>query len=319
MNKQGVDVLILGGGPSGLTAAIYTARADLSTVVLAGNPPGGQLMWTSEVENFPGFPTGITGPQLIANMRDQAARFGASFHNENAVSITGSFKDGFTVVSDTAQNYLAKTVIIATGASAKWLGLESEQKLRGRGVSACATCDGFFFKDKVVAVVGAGDAAMEEALFLTKFATKVYVLARGAKGELKASKIMQARALAHAKIEFLYHTEVADVLGDHSVTGLRVKDNVTGELSVLADVRGLFVAIGHKPNTEFLLSENAPAVELGRFGYATPKECTHTHTNEPGLFIAGDVSDHLYRQAITAAGYGCMAAIDCHHFLAANS
>lgn len=315
VNKQVADVLILGGGPSGLTAAIYTSRAGLSTTVLAGNPPGGQLMWTSEVENFPGFPAGIKGPELIALMQRQAERFGAIFHNENATKITGSFKENFEILSDSGERYLAKTVIIATGASAKWLGLESEQKLRGRGVSACATCDGFFFKDKVVAVVGAGDAAMEEALFLTNFASKVYVLTRGSKEEMRASKIMQSRATENPKIEFLAHTEVEEVLGEESVTGLKIKNNATGTASMLDDVRGLFVAIGHKPNTEFLLSENAPAVELGKFGYAVPKECTHTHTNAEGVFIAGDVSDHKYRQAITAAGFGCMAALDCQKFL----
>jgi thioredoxin reductase (NADPH) len=198
------------------------------------------------------------------------------------------------------------------------LGLESEQKLRGRGVSACATCDGFFFKDKVVAVVGAGDAAMEEALFLTKFATKVYVLVRGSKDKMRASKIMQAKAMGSPKIAFSYNTEVEEVLGKDSVTGLKIKNNSTGTTSTLADVRGLFVAIGHKPNTEFLLSENAPAVELGKFGYAMPKECTHTHTSQGGVFIAGDVSDHKYRQAVTAAGFGCMAALDCQKFLSEN-
>jgi len=315
MNNQVADVLILGGGPSGLTAAIYTARAGLSTTVLAGSPPGGQLMWTSGVENFPGFPSGIKGSELISSMRRQAERFGAVLHDENATKITGSFKKNFYVLSDANERYLAKTVIIATGASAKWLGLESEQKLRGRGVSACATCDGFFFKNKVVAVVGAGDAAMEEALFLTKFATKVYVLVRRSRNVMKASKIMQGRALENPKIEFLYNTEVEEVLGKESVTGLKIKNNDTGKTSTLFDVHGLFVAIGHRPNTEFLLSENAPAVELGKFGYAVPKECTHTHTNQEGVFIAGDVSDHKYRQAITAAGFGCMAALDCQKFL----
>ena len=319
VNNQVADVLILGGGPSGLTAAIYTARAGLSTTVLAGNPPGGQLMWTSEVENFPGFPAGIKGPELISNMRQQTERFGAVLRDENAAKVIGSFKEQFKVLSDSNERYLARTVIIATGASAKWLGLESEQKLRGRGVSACAVCDGFFFKDKVVAVVGAGDAAMEEALFLTKFATKVYVLIRGPKDKMRAGKIMQSRALENPKIEFLYHTEVEEVLGEESVTGLKVKNNATGTVLTLTDVRGLFVAIGHKPNTEFLLSENAPAVELGKFGYAVPKECTRTHTNAEGIFIAGDVSDYRYRQAITAAGFGCMAALECEKFLLENA
>jgi len=319
MNKQVVDVLILGGGPSGLTAAIYTARAGLSTVILAGNPPGGQLMLTSEVENFPGFPNGIKGPELISNMRQQAERFRAVLHNENAVQVIGSFEKHFEILSDANGRYFAKTVIIATGASAKWLGLESEQKLRGRGVSACATCDGFFFKDKIVAVVGAGDVAMEEATFLTKFAAKVYVLTRGSKEEIRACATMKNRALKNPKIEFLHNTEIEEVLGEERVTGLKVKNNITGNLSTLSDVKGLFIAIGHKPNTEFLLSENVPVIELGKFGYAIPKESTHTHTNQKGVFIAGDVSDHKYRQAITAAGFGCIAALDCQKFLAESS
>jgi thioredoxin reductase (NADPH) len=314
-----VDVLILGGGPSGLTAAIYTARAGLSTVVLAGNPPGGQLMLTSEVENFPGFPDGIKGPELILHMRKQAERFNVALYDENAVKVLGSFKENFVTSSDSGKNYASRTVIIATGASAKWLGLESEQKLRGRGVSACATCDGFFFKGKIVAVAGGGDAAMEEALFLTKFVEKVYLLARGSKNDMKASKIMLDRVLENPKIELRYNSEVQEVLGEESVEGLKIKNNSTNITSTLTDVKGLFVAIGHKPNTEFLLSENAPAVELGKFGYAVPKECTHTHTNQEGVFIAGDVSDHKYRQAITAAGFGCMAALDCQKFLSQNN
>jgi thioredoxin reductase (NADPH) len=315
VNKQVADVLILGGGPSGLTAGIYCARAGLNTALLAGNPPGGQLMWTSEVENYPGFPVGITGPDLILAMRQQVERFGVKITDANAVKITGSFKDGFEITADSTDSFKSKTVIIATGASAKWLGLPSEQKLRGKGVSACATCDGFFFKNKVVAVVGAGDAAMEESLYLTKFVEKVYLLVRKSATDMRASKIMIERAMANPKIEFKYHTEVTEVLGDQFVTGLRVKNTETGEESVMDDVEGLFVAIGHKPNTDFLLSEGGSLIELGKFGYATPKECTHTHTTQEGIFVAGDVSDHKYRQAVTAAGFGCMAALDCIKFL----
>ena len=317
MNNQVYDVIILGGGPSGLTAAIYTARANLSTLVLAGNPPGGQLMLTSEVENFPGFPQGIDGPQLIAGMRSQAEKFSAKCVNENALEILGSFTDGFTVASDTGAFYLARTVIIATGAVAKWLELPNEQRLRGRGVSACATCDGFFFKGKVIAVVGGGDAAMEEATYLTKYAEKVYVLVRSDKDAMKASKIMQAKAFANPKLEFKFHTAITNVLGENSVEGLEIQDTQTGVKSIMNDVRGLFVAIGHKPNTDFL--KNDEMVALGKFGYALLKEGTYTHALAEGVFLAGDVSDWKYRQAITASGFGCMAAMDCEKFIAERS
>lgn len=332
VNKQVADVLILGGGPSGLTAGIYCARAGLSVTLLAGNPPGGQLMWTSEVENFPGFPKGITGPELILAMRQQVERFGVKIFDVNAVKVTGSFKEGFEVEVDgeiagleaigqdkgearMSRFLKCRTVIVATGASAKWLGLPSEQNLRGKGVSACATCDGFFFKNKVVAVVGAGDAAMEEAIYLTKFAEKVYILARKCEDEIRASKVMYDRAISNPKIELVCNVEVVEVLGDQFVTGLRVKNNVSGQEFVMDDIKGLFVAIGHKPNTAFLLSEGGSLIELGKFGYAVPKEGTHTHTVQDGIFVAGDVSDHEYRQAVTAAGFGCMAAIDCIKFL----
>lgn len=319
MNNQVPDVLVLGGGPSGLTAGIYTARAGLSTILLAGDPPGGQLMWTSEVENFPGFPKGITGPELVANMRRQAERFGVKIVDENATKVSGSFKEGFEVLGDAGGSYRARSVIIATGASAKWLGLPGEQNLRGKGVSACATCDGFFFKNKVVAVVGAGDAAMEEAIYLTKFVEKVYVLVRKSKEQMRASKIMQERAFENSKIEFVFNTEVVEVLGDQFVTGIKIKNDISGKESVMDDVKGLFVAIGHKPNTEFLLSEGGSLIELGKFGYAMPKKETQTHTSQEGVFIAGDVLDHKYRQAVTAAGFGCMAALDCTKFLSENS
>ncbi len=317
MNNQVYDVIILGGGPSGLTAAIYTSRANLSTLVLAGNPPGGQLMLTSEVENFPGFPQGIDGPQLIAGMRSQAEKFSAKLADENALQVEGSFTEGFTISSDAGVSYSARTVILATGATAKWLDLPNEQRLRGHGVSACATCDGFFLKGKVIAVVGGGDAAMEESTYLTKYAEKVYVLVRGNKDAMKASKIMQAKAFANPKIEFRFNTVVADVLGADSVEGLEVQDSRTGAKSVMHDIQGLFVAIGHKPNTDFL--QDGKMVALGKFGYALPKEGTYTNAQAEGVFLAGDVSDWKYRQAITASGFGCMAAMDCERFLAERS
>lgn len=309
MENTNFDIIILGGGPSGLTAAVYTSRAHLKTLVLGGDPPGGQLMLTTDVENFPGFPEGIMGPELITAMRAQAERFGTSIENKNATNITGSFKEGFSVSTNDKSVYTAKAIIVATGASAKWLNLDSEQKLRGKGVSACATCDGFFFKDKVVAVVGAGDAAMEEANFLTKFAPKVHVLVRGPKEKMKASKIMQQRAFDNEKIEFIFNTEVKEVLGDDAVTGLTLSDTETKEESNL-DVEGLFIAIGHKPNTDFLKD----IVELDHIGYVKVRE--NTHTSVPGIFVAGDVQDFRYRQAVTAAGMGCMAALDAEKLLA---
>lgn len=305
------DVLILGGGPSGLTAAIYTSRASLNTLVVAGQPSGGQLMWTTTVENFPGFPSGILGPELIKNFREQAQKFGATLVDENVIGISGSLQENFTIKTDAGNSYCGKVVIVATGASAKWLGLESELRLRGKGVSACATCDGFFFKDKVVAVVGGGDAAIEEALFLAKVCPTVHVLVRGNKEDMKAGKFMQTRAFANPKIAFHYNTEVLEVLGTESVAGIKVVNNVTKEEAVLEDIRGLFVAIGHKPNTEFL----AGFVELGRFGYVNVVE--GTKSSKEGVFVAGDVFDYKYRQAVTAAAFGCMAAIDAEKFLAA--
>ncbi len=312
-NKVAYEVLILGGGPAGLTAAIYTARAEIDTLVIAGSPPGGQLMLTTDVENFPGFKNGILGPELITNMRAQVERFGADLVVDNVVGISECSDDSadykFCVRTESGAEYFGKAVIVATGASAKWLNLESEQRLRGKGVSACATCDGFFFKDKVVAVVGGGDAAMEEATYLTKFARKVFVLVRGAEGAMKASKIMQTRAKNNPKIEFMFNIEVKEVLGENVVRGLKLLNNKTGEEQTLA-VDGLFVAIGHQPNTGFLEG----LVELDELGYARAKD--NIWSNVEGLFIAGDVYDRRYRQAITAAGYGCMAALDVERYLA---
>lgn len=301
------DVIIIGGGPSGLTAAIYTSRAFLKTLVIAGNPPGGQLTTTTEVENFPGFPAGITGPELVENMRKQAERFECTFVNDNVNGMSGSASDMFTVTCSEG-TFKAKTIIIASGASAKWLGLESEQRMRGRGVSACATCDAFFYKNKVVAIVGGGDASMEEANFLTKFASQVYVLVRGSKENMKASKIMLQRALDNPKIDFMFNTQVKEVLGEASVTGLRIVNSVDNAEKVL-DVQGLFVAIGHQPNTDYLKG----FVELDKVGYVVVHE--NTKTSVEGVFSAGDVADHRYRQAISAAGLGCMAALDAQKYL----
>ncbi|RJR27843.1 thioredoxin-disulfide reductase [candidate division WWE3 bacterium] len=305
------DIIIIGGGPAGLTAAIYTSRAFLKTAVIAGNPPGGQLMLTTDVDNFPGFPDGIVGPDLISSFRVQAEKYETFFLDENTVKISGE-PGNFVVTTDSGQTLQSKAVIVATGASAKWLNLESEQRLRGKGVSACATCDGFFFKGQTIAVVGAGDAAMEEATFLTRFANKVLVLVRGTKETMRASKIMRQRAFDNPRIEFLFNTEVSEVLGDTVVAGLRVKDNLTGEEKTLDNVTGLFVAIGHKPNTDFLKD----FVELDHVGYV--KITDNTRTSKEGVFVAGDVSDFRYRQAVTAAGFGCMAALDAEKYLSGH-
>jgi thioredoxin reductase (NADPH) len=298
-------VVILGSGPAGLTAAIYTARADLEPVLVEGADAGGQLMITTEVENYPGFEEGITGPDLMAVMKKQAARFGTQFVAGDATGVDLS-KRPFTV--ETSEGTLkAQALIMATGAQAKWLGLENEQRLRGHGVSACATCDGFFFRGKVIYVVGGGDSAMEEATFLTKFASKVYIVHR--RDELRASKIMQARALENPKIEVLWSTVVTDVLGDEHMTGLRLKDVKTdAEREVEAD--GLFLAVGHKPNTDLVAGQ----VELEGPGYIKPAG-PGTMTSVEGVFAAGDVADHTYRQAVTAAGMGCQAALDAERWL----
>ena len=301
--QKDFDVIVLGSGPAGLTAALYTSRAFLKTLVIAGNSPGGQLTITTEVENFPGFPESIQGPDLIANMNRQVEKYGAKFINELAELVSGSFEEGFKVKVG-INEFIGKTLIIATGASAKWLGLESEQRLKGKGVSACATCDGFFFKDKVVAVVGGGDASMEESSFLTRFVSKVYLIARADKDNLRASKIMQKEVLDNSKIELIPNTEVKEVLGDNSVEGIKVINNKTGEESIMEDVKGLFVAVGHKPDTDFLKG----FIDLDEKGYVVRRKGSQTSIE--GVFAGGDVHDHKYRQAITAAGYGCEAALD---------
>jgi thioredoxin reductase (NADPH) len=298
------DVIILGSGPAGLTAAIYTARADLKPLVIAGRQAGGQLMLTSEVENFPGFPEGIMGPELMDRMRQQAERFGAEFVDEDASGV--DFQREPLVVLTEADRYEGRAVIVATGASARWLGLPAEARLMGRGVSSCATCDGFFFRGKDVAVVGGGDTALEEAIFLTKFARSVTVIHR--RRELRASKIMQERALGHPKISFVWDAVVCDVLGADHVSGVAIEDLQTSERSELA-VDGVFIAIGYTPNTSIFAGQ----VALDEKGYIRRED--GSRTNVPGVFVAGDVEDFHYRQAITAAGDGCRAAMDAEVFL----
>ena len=297
-------VVIIGSGPAGLTAAIYAARADLRPLMIEGMERGGQLMLTTDVENYPGFPDGIMGPELMEDFRKQAERFDTRIMSSDVTKVDLSSRP-FKIWVD-QDEYQADSVIISTGASARWLGLDSETRLRGHGVSACATCDGFFFRDKEIAVVGGGDSAAEEALFLTKFASKVYVIHR--RDELRASKIMAKRVLEHEKIEVIWDTVVEEVLGDDLVSGLRLLNRVTNETSELK-VEGLFLAIGHDPNTKIFQEQ----IELDDQGYIlTGKD---TMTSVPGVFAAGDVTDHVYRQAITAAGMGCQAAIDAERWL----
>lgn len=303
------NIIIIGSGPAGYTAAIYAARASLGPLMFAGDEVGGQLMTTTDVENYPGFPEGIQGPDLMAAMRTQAVRFGTEIISEKVTAVDLSVRP-FKVTVD-GEVYEAKTVIISTGASAKWLGLESETKFKGRGVSACATCDGFFFKDKHVLVVGGGDTAMEEATFLTKFASKVTVLVR--KDTLKASQIMQDRAEANGKISFEWNVEMAEVLGPDvgTMTGVRLRDTKTGEEREM-EAQGLFIAIGHAPNT-VMFKDQLP---LDTMGYIVTSGGPSTDID--GVYAAGDVQDHRYRQAVTAAGSGCQAALDAQRFLEEN-
>jgi thioredoxin reductase (NADPH) len=298
------DVIIIGSGPAGLTAAIYTARANLTPLVFEGLQPGGQLTITTEVENFPGFKEGIQGPALMEEMRSQAQRFGSEHVFDLVTKVDFSQRPFKVWVGDTLHE--AKSVIITTGASARWMGLEAEQRLQGRGVSACATCDGFFFRDLKVAVVGGGDSAMEEATFLTRFASKVSVIHR--RDELRASKIMAERALKNEKIEFVWDSTVDDILGDDAVTAIRVRNLKTGAVTDLP-MDGIFMAIGHTPNTDVFKGH----IDLDDKGYIVTSK--QTRTNVDGVFAAGDVVDTRYRQAITAAGWGCMAALDAQHYL----
>jgi thioredoxin reductase (NADPH) len=298
-------VVIVGSGPAGLTAAIYAARANLKPVVIGGVPAGGQLMITTDVENFPGFPEGIQGPELVERIRGQAARFGTEFIDDRVAAVDFRRRPfRLTLGSQTVLD--ADSVILATGANARWLQLPSEQRLMGHGVSACATCDGFFFRGKELALVGGGDSAMEEALFLTRFATHVTILHR--REALRASKIMADRAQKHPKISFRFDTVVEEVLGDKTVEGVRVRNVHTGESTVLR-VQGLFIAIGYDPATDVFRGQ----VELEENGYV--KVHRSTRTSVEGVFAAGDVYDHRYRQAVSAAGFGCMAAIDAERWL----
>jgi len=308
------DVVILGSGPAGLTAAIYTARADLHPLVLEGEPsstsdqPGGQLMLTTEVENYPGFVDGVMGPELMLAMRGQAQRFGADIVTAKATRVDLSASPIEIWTGDGPEPIRTRALIIATGARSLMLGLESEARLLGHGVSTCATCDGFFFRDKPIAVVGGGDSALEEALFLSKFGRSVTIIHR--RKELRASKIMQDRAFRNEKIQFLWNSTVVDVLGESSLEGVRLRDTETGHEQDL-EVEGLFVAIGHAPNTALFAGQ----LEMNAAGYLLT---THgTKTALPGVFACGDVQDHEYRQAVTAAGSGCTAAIDTERYLAA--
>ena len=298
------DVIIIGSGPAGYTAAIYAARANLSVLMFQGYQVGGQLMLTSDVENYPGFEEGILGPPMMEKFELQARRFGTEMIPEDVTAVDFS-KRPFTITTDSGE-YRARAVIISTGANAKWLGLPSEHRLQGRGVTACATCDGFFFKNKDVAVVGGGDTAMEEATFLTRYVNHVTVIHR--RDTLRASKIMQDRAFKNPKISFIWDTEVTEVLGEDAITGLRLRNLKTEEESILP-IQGLFLAIGHEPNTGLFKG----IIEMDKKGYIVPVE--YTMTNIPGVFAAGDVTDHRYRQAVTAAGDGCRAAIDAERWL----
>jgi thioredoxin reductase (NADPH) len=304
MNQE--DLIIIGSGPAGHTAALYASRASLDPLMFEGSVSGGQLMITTDVENYPGFPDGILGPELMEKFRKQSERFGTRMRAVDVTSV--DFSSRPFRVSASGDEFEAKTVIISTGATAKWLDIPGEVSLTGKGVSACATCDGFFFKDQELVVVGGGDTAMEEALFLTKFASKVTVVHR--RDEFRASKIMADRVLSHDKIDVVWNTVVTEIHGDSSVTGVTLEDVNSGETRQFpAD--GLFVAIGHKPNTEIF----ADHLECDENGYIIVEPGT-TRTSVEGVFAAGDVADHVYRQAVTAAGTGCMAAIDAERWLA---
>ncbi len=302
------DLVIVGSGPAGYTAAIYASRAQLNPVVYEGSvTAGGALMTTTEVENFPGFVDGVMGPVLMEDMRKQAARFGTELITDDVVEM--DLKSEIKTIKDGSGNVVqARAVILATGSAYKHIGLANEDRLSGRGVSWCATCDGFFFRDQTIAVVGGGDSAVEEATFLTKFASKVVLIHR--RDSLRASKIMADRALNNPKIEMLWNTEVVDILGEDKVSGLALKNTVTGELSE-RDFTGLFVAIGHIPRSELIVGQ----IDLDNEGYVKV-EGRSTRTNLPGVFACGDLVDHTYRQAITAAGSGCQAALDAEKFLA---
>jgi thioredoxin reductase (NADPH) len=298
------DVIIIGSGPAGYTAGIYTSRANLSTLIISGTLPGGQLMTTSEVENYPGFPNGIFGPELMMNMRQQAERFGSVVVDDEVLKV--DFKKRPFTITTHAETYTAEATLVCTGASPRKLGIPAEQQFGGRGVSYCATCDGPFFKGENIVVVGGGDTAMEEATFLTKFGKSVMVVHR--RDSLRASKILQQKALENPKIEFIWNNVVADIKGNNKISTVLVKDINTGKERTI-ETGGLFVAIGHEPNTAIFRGQ----LELDDKGYIVLKQ--HTKTSVEGVFAAGDVHDHRYRQAVTAAGFGCMAAIDVEKWL----
>jgi thioredoxin reductase (NADPH) len=300
-------LIIIGSGPAGLTAALYAARADLDPLVFEGVAAGGQLMITTDVENYPGFPDGILGPELMDQFRKQAERFGARMQQVDVTEV--DFGSRPLQVKVGGDDYTADAVIVATGATAKWLGIPGEEELTGRGVSACATCDGFFFRDQELVVVGGGDTAMEEALFLTKFASKVTIVHR--RDEFRASKIMAQRVLDHEKVDVLWNTVLTEIHGNTTVEKVTLEDTITGKKQEMP-ANGVFVAIGHKPNTELFAEE----LDLDENGYIVKSPDGSTRTDVDGVFAAGDVADHTYRQAVTAAGTGCMAAIDAERWLA---
>jgi thioredoxin reductase (NADPH) len=307
MNREIANLLIIGSGPAGYTAAIYAARAGLNPVLYQGTQPGGQLTITTDVENYPGYPEGVQGPQMMLDFQQQAKRFGTIIHAANVTAVNLTTYP-YQAIIDDQQTVRARTVIIATGASAKWLNLPSEKRLHGKGVSSCAICDGFFFKGKDVTVVGGGDSAAEEASYLSKICNKVYIIVR--KNKFRASAIMQQRVMTKPNIEILWQTEVEEILGTDVVTGVCVVNNQTKQTRNIP-IQGFFVAVGHQPNTALF----APYVDLNPQGYIKTVPGT-TQTNVPGIFAAGDVQDAVYRQAVTAAGTGCMAALDAERFLA---
>ncbi len=306
MGKEPLKTVIIGSGPAGYTAAIYAARANLSPILYTGKEPGGQLMITTDVENFPGYPEGIMGPQMMEDLKKQAERFGTSIKYEliDKVDLAGEVKKIYT---ESGEEILAHSVIVSTGASARWLGLESEQRLANQGVSACAVCDGFFYRGKEVAIVGAGDSACEEALYLSNLCPTVHMLVR--RDEMRASKIMQDRVEKQANIKVYWNTETEEILGETEVTGVRIRNNITDEVQEIP-IAGFFVAIGHVPNTKMFRG----VLDMEESGYLRHRP-NSTHTNVEGVFVSGDAADHVYRQAVTAAGTGCMAALDAERYL----
>lgn len=307
-SPEKLNCLIIGSGPAGYAAAIYASRANLNPVLYTGKEPGGQLTITNDVENYPGYPKGVMGPQMMEDFKEQALRFGTDIRYELIKKVDFSNNSIHKIWSETGHEMHANSVIIATGASAKWLGIPSEQKLMNKGVSACAVCDGFFFRKQEVAIVGAGDTAAEEATYLSKLCTKVHMLVR--KDEMRASKIMQERVLSTPNLEVHFNTETEEILGEDGVTGVRIKNNKTGEIKELA-VTGFFVAIGHKPSTDLFVG----MLNMDDSGYIKTQP-GRTFTNIEGVFACGDAQDHIYRQAVTAAGTGCMAALDAERYLA---